>query len=75
MLVDDISNTPVPSQEALQKFEEGFKALVEETGVAAAYFIVGSSPIDEEQLELRTGGEDNQVGFLRMMITYADTVE
>lgn len=74
MLVDDISNTPTPSQETMQEFEEGFKALVEKTGVAAAYFIVGGSAIDEEQLEIRTGGEDNQVEFLRMMLVYADSV-
>lgn len=71
MVTDHIANNQLPSDEIMETFHSGFLELVEKTGVKAAYIVSGSSPEDPEELEIRTGGENYQLQFLRIMLDYA----
>lgn len=71
MITDHIANNLLPSDEVMEIFHKGFSDLVEKTGVQAAYIVSGSSPEDSEELEIRTGGENYQLQFLRIMLDYA----
>lgn len=71
MITDHIANTPTPSDEVMEEFHKGFSELAERTGVKAAYFVSGSDPEDDEELQILTGGENYQLQFLRMMLDYA----